>query len=36
LVHPSIATDELSLDTLCREIGAIEQLYRDTLQAWSS
>ena len=36
VVHPPIATDEWSLDTLGREIGAIEQLYRDTLQAWSS
>jgi putative phosphoserine phosphatase/1-acylglycerol-3-phosphate O-acyltransferase len=36
VVHPPIATDEWSLDTLDREMAAIEQLYRDTLQAWSS
>ena len=36
VVHPPIATDEWSLDTLGREIAANEQLYRDTLQAWSS
>jgi len=36
VVHQPIATDEWSFDTLGREIGAIEQLYRDTLQAWSS
>jgi putative phosphoserine phosphatase/1-acylglycerol-3-phosphate O-acyltransferase len=36
VVHPPIATDGWSLDHLDREIAAVEQLYRDTLQAWSS
>jgi putative phosphoserine phosphatase/1-acylglycerol-3-phosphate O-acyltransferase len=36
VVHPPIATEGWSLDTLDREIAATEQLYRDTLQAWSS
>jgi putative phosphoserine phosphatase/1-acylglycerol-3-phosphate O-acyltransferase len=36
VVHPPIRTDDWTHDTLEREIAAVEQLYRDTLQAWSS
>ena len=36
VVHPPIATDGWSQDTFDDEIAAVEQLYRDTLQAWSS
>ena len=36
VVHPPIPTDAWTPDTLEREAGAVEQLYRDTLQAWSS
>jgi putative phosphoserine phosphatase/1-acylglycerol-3-phosphate O-acyltransferase len=36
VVHPPIPTDTWTPDTLEREAGAVEQLYRDTLQAWSS
>jgi putative phosphoserine phosphatase/1-acylglycerol-3-phosphate O-acyltransferase len=36
VVHPPIATEGWTVDTLDREIAAVEQLYRDTLQAWSS
>jgi putative phosphoserine phosphatase/1-acylglycerol-3-phosphate O-acyltransferase len=36
VVHPPIPTEGWSLDTLGDEIAAVEQLYRDTLQAWSS
>jgi putative phosphoserine phosphatase/1-acylglycerol-3-phosphate O-acyltransferase len=36
VVHPPISTDDWTHDDLDRVIGAIEQCYRDTLQAWSS
>ncbi len=36
VVHPPIATDEWSPETLDHEIAGVEQLYRDTLEAWSS
>jgi putative phosphoserine phosphatase/1-acylglycerol-3-phosphate O-acyltransferase len=36
VVHPPVATDTWMPETLDREVGAIEQLYRDTLDAWSS
>jgi len=36
VVHPPIPTDGWTLDTLDHEIASVEQLYRDTLQAWSS
>src|SRR5262245_40140579 len=36
VVHPPIPTDEWSDGPLDRHIAAVEQLYRDTLDAWSS
>ena len=36
VVHPPIADRRVAPRHAGREIGAIEQLYRDTLQAWSS
>jgi len=36
VVHPPVPTDTWTPASFDREIGAIEQLYRDTLDAWSS
>jgi putative phosphoserine phosphatase/1-acylglycerol-3-phosphate O-acyltransferase len=36
VVHPPVPTDDWTHDDLDREIAAVEQRYRDTLQAWSS
>jgi putative phosphoserine phosphatase/1-acylglycerol-3-phosphate O-acyltransferase len=36
VVHPPIATNEWTVDTLDREVATIEQLYHDTLDAWSN
>ncbi len=36
VVHPPVATEGWSHDTLDREIAGVERLYQDTLLAWSS